>query len=165
MKNTSRFIFLIVAAILFSGGIALVADTDFMNTRLLPENYPVYVWRGGVVNRQYPGTEKRYLKTVNRFKGRPGCYVACYSRNKRNSVYPVGGGIYVMGQVRVSGRYIKRICNPTNYANKDISAANYFKNVCNTSLPEKCAGGCWAGGDTGGWFGVQRDGSIRRDCR
>lgn len=158
------------AAALLCGGIALYAgstygDNDFMHTRLLPENYSVYTSGGQVVNRPYPGLGRQALPTVNSFRGAPGCYVACYSHSSEKAAYSVGGGIYVMGQVRVGGRYIKRVCHPENYVNKDISAEQYFKHLCNRTFPDRCTTGCWAGGDTGGWFGIQEDGSINSGCR
>ncbi|MBN1533431.1 MAG: hypothetical protein JXA20_12255 [Spirochaetes bacterium] len=126
-----------------------------MHRTLLPESFPVHVSDQGVVNRPFPGTEERMLKTVNAFRGYPGCYIACYSHSERDSAYSVGGGIYVMGQVRVRGRYEGRVCNPENYVGRDISAANEFTDLCAAALPDRCRNGCWAGGDTGGWFGIQ----------
>jgi len=168
MKH-KRLAALVLGAIFILGGVVVFADShfgddDFMHTRLLPENYSVYTSGGAVVNSYYPGLEKRTLGTVNSFRGAPGCYIACYSHNSEKAAYSVGGGMYVMGQIRVAGRYMRRVCNPDNYVNKDISAAQYFKDLCNNTFPEKCTTGCWAGGDTGGWFGIQSDGSIRRRC-
>ncbi len=60
-----------------------------------------------------------------------------------------------MGQVRVKGQYVARICQPEGYQGKDISAAPMFKMLCSKSIPSCAAGDCWAGGDTGGWFGIQ----------
>ena len=36
----------------------------------------------------------------------------------------------------------------------DISAAAKFKRICRKALEARGAGDCWAGGDTGGWFGL-----------
>lgn len=96
-----------------------------------------------------------YVPTVNDFTGFPGCYVAAYSRTQRNSVYSVGGGIYVMGQVRVPGRYEGRICQPAGYEGQDISRLDYFKDLFEQTLPDACSKRiCWAGGDTGGFVGA-----------
>lgn len=116
----------------------------------LPDNYNVYSdGKSMIVNQPYPGLKKRILKNDNSFKGIPGCYIACYSRDKANSVYPVGGDIYVMGQIRVPGNYINRICQPQGYVNKDISAEQYFKTMCFKSHKNcKTESSCWAGGDT-----------------
>jgi len=125
------------------------------NQAILPANFKVYTQGRGAVNSPYPGLEAKTLPTINDFIGSPGCYIACYSREEKNSIYSVGGGIYVMGQVRVPGSYSGRICLPKNYEEADISAEPEFKNLCARSLPQACKGdSCWAGGDTGGWFGI-----------
>ena len=125
------------------------------NKTILPANFKVYVRDNVVVNVPYPGFEEKTLPTVNQFIGVPGCYVAAYSRRKEKSVYSVGGGIYVMGQVRVPGSYQERICLPVGYEKVDISAEPRFKLMFAKVLPSVCKEGCWAGGDTGGWFGIQ----------
>lgn len=125
------------------------------NRAILPSSFRVYVRGNAVVNSFYPGFEERVLPTVNRFMGYPGCYVAAYSRDPERAAYPIGSDIYVMGQVRVPGRYEGRICRPTNYETADISAAPEFKEMLAEALPDVCPTdtSCWAGGDTGGWFG------------
>jgi hypothetical protein len=125
------------------------------NKAILPANFKVYVRDNVVVNVSYPGFEEKTLPTVNEFIGYPGCYVAAYSRRKEKSVYSVGGGIYVMGQVRAPGSYQGRICLPVGYEKVDISADFNFKLFLAKVLPSACEEGCWAGGDTGGWFGIQ----------
>jgi hypothetical protein len=129
-------------------------DPDF-NKAILPANFKVYVRDNVVVNVSHPGFEEKTLPTVNKFIGYPGCYVAAYSRRKEKSVYSVGGGIYVMGQVRFPGSYQERICLPVGYEKADISANPKFKLIFAKVLPLACEEGCWAGGDTGGWFGIQ----------
>ena len=135
--------------------IFMAEDDPEPNKAILPANFKVYVKDNVVVNVSYPGFEERTLPTVNKFIGYPGCYVAAYSRRKEKSVYSVGGGIYVMGQVRVRGSYQERICLPVGYENADISADPQFKLMIAKVLPSACKEGCWAGGDTGGWFGVE----------
>lgn len=127
------------------------------NLTLLDESFPVYTTpKGAVINHPSKKTTEKNLPTVNAFKEAPGCYVACYSHVKKGSVYSVGSNIYVMGQVRVPGSYDARICLPKGYEHKDISAEITFKQLCEQYLPEQCTGlTCWAGGDTGGWFGIQ----------
>jgi len=154
MKKTGTIItiaFIILLAAAVSGN---------PEVRLLPENFAVYVRGNSVINHPMPGFTRRILPTVNRFRGRPGCYIACYSHNRDGSVYGVGGNIYVMGQLRVRGRYIRRVCHPEGHVNRDISAADSFRRMCNQAF-STCRNGCWAGGDTGGWFGIQQDGSLR----
>ena len=82
--------------------------------------------------------------------------IACYSRNAPGSTHGVGGGIYVMGIIDgMKGRYIGRIFHPRGHEGKDISAAQKFKDLCNYRFPSTCKGGCWAGGDTGGYYGYR----------
>jgi hypothetical protein len=124
------------------------------NIQLLPSPYPVYVIPNqGVVNQPYPGTSKAMLPTDNSYTSAPGCYIACYSHNP--GVYSVGPNIYVMGQVRTKGQYSSRVCQPQGYEGKDISAANSFKQLCAAKIASCRDFSCWAGGDTGGWFGIQ----------
>jgi hypothetical protein len=129
------------------------AEND-ANSRLLPPKFPVWTGDFGVVNHGGAGGAQKYLPTVNIFKGAPGCYVACYSKKQTGSIYGVGGEIFVHGQVRVSGRYEARICKPQAFESSDISAGKKFKALCNASITT-CKDDCWAGGDTGGWFGIQ----------
>lgn len=90
------------------------------------------------------------LPIANNYTASGGCYVACYSNHQ--GVYQVGS-FGVQGLVRVPGRYTERVCQPTGWEGKDISAASTFKGLCNRTFTEACDGGCWAGGDTGGFFG------------
>ncbi len=121
----------------------------------LPPDYQVYVFDGGVVNHPTVGTHAVTLPTVNLYQGPEGGYAACYSHQERGSAYSVGSDIYVMGQVRLRGDYDGRIFQPEGYRGRDISAAPKFKQICGEALPACHADGCWAGGDTGGWFGLQ----------
>lgn len=125
-----------------------------MTNYFLPEDFKVYVSDQGVVNWPAPEYTEKILPTVNKYMKQDGGYIACYSRNEEGSIYSVGGGIYVMGQIRLQGRYIGRIFHPKGFENKDISAAQEFKDLCNQTFPTARGGG-WAGGDTGGWFGIE----------
>jgi hypothetical protein len=122
---------------------------------LLPEVFAVYTDGTTVLNHPQPGFMEAFLPTINLYKGSPGCYIACYSHQRDNSIYSVGDNIYVMGQVRVAGKYTGRICEPTNFAGKDISANDIFKTICTGKIEACKTAQCWAGGDTGGWFGIQ----------
>lgn len=133
---------------------SLISQEETANRFLLPEDFKVYVGSQGVVNYPYPGLTEKTLKTRNIFQRTPGCYIACYSKDAEKGIYSVGDGIYVMGQIRVKGRYVERVCKPDQYETKDISAEKKFKDLCNKHIPE-CVNNCWAGGDTGGWFGIQ----------
>jgi hypothetical protein len=122
--------------------------------KLMPDFYVVYTdGTSMVVNHEYPGLKKVILPINNSYKQAPGCYIACYSKEKEGAIYPVGGGIFVMGQVRVPGSYQSRICRPKGYETADISAEDYFKKLCRKSLPNcKTDTSCWAGGDTAWCF-------------
>ncbi|NCR60232.1 MAG: C1 family peptidase [Microcystis aeruginosa LL13-06] len=109
-----------------------------------------------------PGYEERTLPTVNKYTESDGGYIACYSRNKEGSVYSFDNGIYVMGQIRLQGQYIGEIFHPKGYENQDISAVQELKDLCNQTFPA-CKGGGWAGGDSGGWFGLRPDPVDPRD--
>jgi hypothetical protein len=129
-------------------------DTDdsipFSDKRILPDRYTVYTdGVSKVINRPLQGYKKVTLTNDNSFKGVPGCYIACYSRIRKGSTYPVGGGIFVMGQIRVPGGYVGGICRPTENEWDDISAMQKYKTLCGERLrncPDNDS--CWAGGDT-----------------
>ena len=121
---------------------------------LLPEHFTVYVLGNTVVNWHAPGSRPTLLPTRNLYRGPKGGYVACYSHHTAGSAYG-GGGVYVVGQVRLRGDYGGRIFQPEGFRGADISAAPHFKQVCAEALTACKAGDCWAGGDTGGWFGIQ----------
>ncbi len=120
---------------------------------MLPEDFRVYVGEGGVINHPAPGYQEHILPTVNRYQGKDGGYIAIYSRNASQGVYSVEGGIYVIGQIRLQGKYIGRIFHPAGYEGQDISAAEELKQLADETF-SACQGDCWSGGDTGGWFGI-----------
>ncbi len=142
----------LLLACLFS--ITLIyADSNEQESKLFPEGFIVYVKGNTVINHYSPGFEKKVLPTKNLFTGTPGGYIACYSHIQNNSIYGVSNDIFVMGQIRLAGQYFGRIFQPKGYENKDISAEKKFKNECNSAF-SSCQQQCWAGGDTGGWFGI-----------
>jgi hypothetical protein len=121
---------------------------------MLPNDYPVYTNGSVTINNPAPGFDQKMLPTNNDYTANPGCYVACYSRTQESSVYAATRDIFVNGQVRVPGTYEGRICKPTGYEAADLSRESHFADVCakiSTCKDKKC----WAGGDTGGWFGIQ----------
>lgn len=128
--------------------------TSEFNNQLLPSPFPVYVMENfAVVNHPALGAKQVLLPTDNQFKESPGCYIACYSHNP--GVYAVSENISVMGQVRVAGEYIARNCHPQGYQWRDISKIKKFRQVCADRIAACSQGDCWAGGDTGGWFGIR----------
>lgn len=131
------------------------AADKLRDSTLLPQEFKVYYTEKIVIaNHPFEGSIEKILPTRNEFEGTPGCYIACYSHEEKQSVYPVGNNIFVMGQIRVPGHYMNKICQPTGFENKDISAEQEFKFKCEKVFPHQCGkSSCWAGGDTGGWFG------------
>ena len=143
------------------------AERDALNTKdsiasetpntqqLLPEDFKVYTNGYTVINHESYGFVMRVLPTINHYKGNDGGYVALYSQQEKGSVYSVGGGIYVMGQIRVKGKYEGRIFYPKGYSTGDnITQDEDILKRCNEYFPQ-FKGLVWIGGDTGGWFGVQ----------
>lgn len=90
------------------------------------------------------------LPVVDRYLGKDGGYVAFYTHSRNKRIYSVGDGVYVVGVVRMKGCYIGRIFHPENYEHQDISALEEFKDLGRDIFQVDC----WAGGDTGGWFGL-----------
>ncbi|WP_375511622.1 hypothetical protein [uncultured Nostoc sp.] len=97
-------------------------NIDWEN-RILSEDFRVYVGEAGVINYAFHGYQKKILPTVNRYQGKDGGYIAIYSHNTIYGVYSVGEGIYVIGQIRLQGKYIGRIFHPLGYEGQEISAA------------------------------------------
>jgi hypothetical protein len=147
-----------LAFFLFSSASFARISMDLVTTAsqtLLPNPFPVYVKDNQVVNHPYSDFAPKLLPTVNTYTKNPGCYVVCYSHEAKGSVYAVGNNVYVHGQVRVPGTYVNRICLPKGYEGVDISSVNAFKKLCSMEI-KSCKGvDCWAGGDSGGWFGIQ----------
>ena len=125
------------------------------NGTKLSNPYTIYVSDKMAVNHPVTGYTKKLLPVDNFYRYVPGCYIACYSHNPQNSVYGIGQNIYVKGLVRVNGLYIGRNCQPQGYFFKDISSISYFSNLCQKRITACKNDSCWAGGDTGGWFGIR----------
>lgn len=144
-------LFCLVAPMAIYAGTNIPQDPD---TALLSSPFPVYIFENvGVVSHPYPGAVQALLPTDNSYTAAPGCYLACYSHQP--GIYKVATDIFVLGQVRVAGKYANRICQPTGYEGKDVSSVATFKQLCSDKIPSCKNIECWAGGDTGGWFGIQ----------
>ena len=116
----------ILPTILLGGlliGLSLLSQEEVGNRFLLPEDFKVYAGNHGVVNHPVQGLTEKTLTTRNLFQKTPGCYIACYSRDPEKGIYSVGDGIFVMGQIRVKGKYDERVANPINSKTK-TSAPN-----------------------------------------
>lgn len=119
---------------------------------LLSDDFSICVHEDrSVLNNPTEGFKQRLLPTLNHYLGEDGGYVAFYSRDRDSGVYPVSKDIFVVGQIRLKGRYIGRIFHPEGYEGKDLSAAIEFKQMCREAFGVEG----WAGGDTGGWFGLE----------
>ena len=145
----------LLPCMLFIVSTSTIAEVADPTQALLPETLIVYTDGATVINHPSMGFTEKSLPIINLYKGTPGCYIACYSHQKDNAAYSVGENTYVMGQVRIAGRYNARICEPINFEGKDISGDVIFKTMCKEKITSCGNGQCWAGGDTGGWFGVQ----------
>ncbi len=144
-----RAIFLLLMSTLFSCNSSNPSD-------LLAEDFKVYVGEDGVINYPEDGYIEKTLPTFNHYKGEDGGYVAFYTHEKDGSVYDVGGGIYVFGQIRVQGKYIGRIFYPTGYVEgSDITKDAQILTLCFQYMPEWRGKDVWLGGDTGGWLGLE----------
>lgn len=116
---------------------------------LLPTNFQVYTGPGYVVaDCPFTGSAETTLPTLNTYIGNDGGYMAVYTHTANCSAYPISNGIYVAGQIRLEGTYQGGIFQPQGYTTQALSA------MMNQDYPA-CNGDTWAGGDTGGWFGLQ----------
>lgn len=134
---------------------SVYADTHSLdpNMTFLPTRFPVYVKDDVILNYPARGFTKKYLPTVNKFKGKPGCYIACYSNEV--GVYQVSDSIYVHGMVRIPGHYDEMQCLP-NGKKTILAEIESLKQLCHDEI-ETCdtLSSCWAGGDTQGWFNLR----------
>jgi|GEM_PF-4201664 len=153
--NYKKLLFLGMLLSVLSTSSTAATPRGFSNVEsvVLPENMEVYIRGNTVINHPAEGFKKVILPTRNPFTRAPGGYIACYSKSMYKSAFGVGPSKYVMGQIRTEGRYYGKIFQPKGYENRDISAVGEFTALCNETFLS-CKNGCWAGGDTGGWFGV-----------
>jgi uncharacterized protein YecT (DUF1311 family) len=113
------------------------SDLDFYNTQDVAQPD-----RGPKVT-QYP--------TISKYHGSDAGYIAVYTHDPANTLYPVGGNTYVAGFIRLRGHYEGRVFQPEGYETKDISADPNFRQLTESLFPGH-HGGTWAGGDTGGFI-------------
>ena len=134
---------------------SVFADTiNGANQTLLPEQFAIYTDGKTVINHPEIGFSEKLLPTVNLYKGNPGCYIACYSQKKENAIYAINDNTFALGQVRIAGRYTKGMCEPTNFSGKSITQETAFQTICKDKIPTCVGVNCWAGGETGAWFGL-----------
>lgn len=164
MKIMNRTITILLSALLLptlvcastymglSGQTGKMVPIPNPNNQLLPNPFPIFTDGHIVVNHPADGFKKVGLPVDNTYRKNPGCYLACYSKQK--GVYEIASNIYVQGMVRVPGKYVGRICRATG-APQDISKLASFKKLCGNNIKLCRDGSCWVGGDTGGWYGMQ----------
>lgn len=122
---------------------------------VLDDNFKVLVDENNqVVYHDAPGITIKKLPTINEFQNAPGCYLLCYSESAQHSVYQTNDGDYVVGQIRVPGRYVNQNCVPTNYEDEDIEDNRTFKRKCKKYFRGPCATGCKIETNTKKWFGT-----------
>lgn len=131
-----------------------MAFAEIPDSTLLPDELKIYVnEKVGLSRSAFPGAKQTVLPINNEYKDKPGCYVACYSKNPKSSTYKLYENAYVMGQVRVKGHYQDAMCLPTGFDGKDLSATKEMKDLCEKAFPAMCEkGSCWADGKTSTWI-------------
>ena len=117
----------------------------------LPEHFKVYVKGESLISHYEPGYEEKVLPTFNVYKGKDGGYIECYIRDpEKKSVCSVGGGFYLIGQIRLQGKYNGRIFVPKGCEGKDLNTVRWITNLCKQHFSSE--DNIWVGNDTGGWF-------------
>ncbi|SMF40565.1 hypothetical protein [Pseudobacteriovorax antillogorgiicola] len=119
------------------------------------KDFIIFQLGGAVFNHYVEGSTPLKLPTAFApYSGIQGCYLACYSNNNSGAIYEIDQGIFVKGQYRVEGYYDSNICRPVGDETQEISEIQLYSNYCRDHVPACADGECWAGGDTGGWFGL-----------
>lgn len=154
MKKNSFFQHYCKWALLAIPIIPVLALAETPNKEMLPEDMKVYYKENMISRAQFKGGNAKLIPVNNEYKENPGCYLACFSRNKsHHAVYHISDNIYMMGQFRVPGHYTNGFCLPKGYDFKDVRKSNEFKERCEKVFPEKCQkGSCWANANTSYWF-------------
>lgn len=121
---------------------------------MLPDEFKVYhSEKVGLSTKPFKGGQEKIIPTNNEYREQPGCYLACYSKNPKEAAYHVIDDTYMMGQIRVKGRYTNGMCVPTGYESKDARHSKDLMEQCEKAFPDKCTGAsCWIETRTGNWF-------------
>lgn len=125
------------------------------NKTVLPDDFKVYYSKKlGVANKPFKGGKEFTIPTNNEYKDAPGCYVTCLSNQAKEDAIPVPGTkTYLIGQVRVEGRYRDGLCIPKGYESKDARKSTEIKEKCEQSFPTKCEEkSCAINTNTSMWF-------------
>ena len=84
--------------------------------------------------------------------------IACYAHQNEDGASGTEGPIRVVGIVEdIPGYYEGRLFRPQGFEGADLSESDHFRMMCHRNLPTACPDEtiCWAGGDTGGYYGFQ----------
>lgn len=137
--------------------ILLVTDVSQFRKFWLHSDFQVYVSQNhnDPINGPTNDSSAKILPTINWYRGQEGCYIACYSHKSNSAVYGISSGIFVMGQIRIPGKYVSRNC-VAQHDDSQNALPEKWPELCSHLLPDQCPNlSCWGGGDTGGWFGIQ----------
>lgn len=96
------------------------------------------------------GDLKEFLSVPGNLPATRGA-IACYTNGP-------GGSFPVVGFIDdIPGHYEGRIFKPKGYEIDDLGESPQLKALCHEHMPEACPNEttCWAGGDTGGYYGFQ----------
>jgi len=85
--------------------------------------------------------------------------LACYSHRD-------DGSISVVALIEdLPGHYDGRIFKPIGFENVNLAESAYFQALCHETRPAACSSEtkCWAGGDTGGFYGFKQEDAANDD--
>jgi hypothetical protein len=120
---------------------------------MLPDQFKVYYNdKMGFSTKSFKGSQEKIIPTNNEYREQPGCYLACVSKSSKDAAFHVLDNVYMMGQMRVKGRYMNGMCIPAGYESKDARNSKELKDQCQKAFPEKCdKGSCFIETRTGSW--------------
>ncbi|MCE2993357.1 MAG: hypothetical protein ACK5WS_04530 [Alphaproteobacteria bacterium] len=146
----TRFFISLIFAVIFLQYQDAICAVDHKNY-ILPEETRMYLSESGDLAEVQIDSSYREIVVpmINYYKGEGGCYLVCYSVDSDHSAYPLGNGNYVVGQIRMDGKYFGSKCVSKVAVNFDAM------DVCHDFFSNQCfANSCWIGSETGAWFGL-----------
>ena len=121
---------------------------------ILNTNLPLYRNDKKAIINNNQGDEAGTLMSNVLYSGLDGCYIACYLGGNQTAYSPTEG-IGGVGQIRVPGVHIQGLCVPHGLNSEDdLSQVQLLDDACAEQFGDCAIEGCWAGGDTGGWFNL-----------
>lgn len=138
------------------GGVLITTQTQATtpSKTILADDFKVYhSEKVGLATKNFKGATEATVPTDNEYKENPGCYIACYSKSATDAAYKLYDKTYMMGQIRVPGRYTNGFCMPKGFEHKDVRKSKELRESCEKSFPTKCEKeSCWADPHTSNWF-------------